>query len=96
MSADEQHGLERILGWFDRQLPIPNRFSRSIRRGSSPKAICWFKDGAARYIRRVRELAALLERHGVWIEMLRTQRPGYLVYEDEYQVAAVPFRDTGA
>jgi hypothetical protein len=30
----------------------------------------------------------------VFTFMVRTQRPGFVVYEDEIQVAAVPFRDT--
>jgi hypothetical protein len=41
-------------------------------------------------------MAALLERCGIPTEMLRTWRPGYVVYEDAYQVVAVPFRDTRA
>jgi len=28
--------------------------------------------------------------------MLVTKRPGYVLYEDEHQVCAVPFRDTVA
>jgi hypothetical protein len=40
------------------------------------------------------ESTHLLERHGVRTEVLRTDRPGYVVYEDEYQVAAIPFRGT--
>lgn len=28
--------------------------------------------------------------------VVRTARPGFVVYEDEVQVAAVPFRDTFA
>ncbi len=96
LGAVEQARCDGILDWFNCHLPFPDRFSRSNRRNACGKAVCWFKDGAARYIRRVRELAALLERHGVWIEMLRSNKPGYIVYEDYYQVAAVPFRDTRA
>jgi hypothetical protein len=36
----------------------------------------------------------ILEAHGVVVERIRTQRPGYIVYEDEHQVAAYPFADT--
>jgi hypothetical protein len=32
----------------------------------------------------------------VAVEMITTERPGFLVYEDEYQVVAEPFADTGA
>jgi hypothetical protein len=96
LSDDEQQQCDGILRWFNRHLPVPDKFSRSRRRYACGKAICWFKEGAARYIGRVRELAAMLELHSIPVEMLRTGKPGYIVYEDPYQVAAVPFRDTRA
>lgn len=37
-------------------------------------------------------LARVLRTHGVAIKMLKTSRPGYIVYEDEFQVCAEPFR----
>ena len=40
------------------------------------------------------QLVALLERNGVRILALRTKRPGYVVYEDDFQVVAEPFTDT--
>lgn len=85
-----------LLGWFNLHLPIPSRFARSRRPNAPSKAICWFKADAGKYINRVQELVALLERNGVGTQMLRTERPGFLVYEDQFQVAAVPFRDTKA
>jgi len=36
-------------------------------------------------------MVAILENHDVKVEMLKTQRPGYLVYQDEFQVVAEPF-----
>jgi hypothetical protein len=96
LSVEEKQRLDDILLWFNGHLPTPGRFSRSRRRDARGEAVCWFRDGAARYIGRVRELAALLERHGIPVEMLRTGRPGYVVYEDSYQVVAVPFRGTRA
>ena len=41
-------------------------------------------------------LVAILNTHGVHTEMLRTEKPGYVVYEDPFQVAAEPFGETGA
>ena len=41
----------------------------------------------------MRELVAILETHGVAVRMLKAQRVGYVVYEDEYQVVAEPFAD---
>jgi hypothetical protein len=96
MCEDEQQRCDDVLNWFNRHLPFPDRFSRSGRRHACGKGICWFKDSAARYIRKVRELAAMLETHGLSVEMLRTSKPGYVVYEDPYQIVAVPFRETRA
>ena len=42
----------------------------------------------------MREFCLLLEEEGVPVEILRTRRPGYILYEDEHQVAAYPFADT--
>jgi hypothetical protein len=33
----------------------------------------------------------MLENHGVSVQMLKTERVGYVVYEDEYQIVAEPF-----
>lgn len=85
---------ELSFAWFNLYLPIPPRFSRARR----PKTagICWFKADAREFIQRARKMAALLDTAGVPIDMLRAARPGYIVYEDKYQVVAVPFRETQA
>jgi hypothetical protein len=96
LSEDEHEWCDEILDWFNCRLPFPDRFSRSRRRHACGEAVCWFRDNAARYIQKVRELAAMLNRRGNSVEMLWTGRPGYIVYEDSYQVVAVPFRETRA
>jgi hypothetical protein len=70
------------------QLPRP-RFYRK-----KNKAICWFKHTASEHLARVRELAAILDNHGVPVRTLKAKRVGYVVYEDEYQIVAEPFADT--
>jgi hypothetical protein len=35
----------------------------------------------------------ILEQHSVCVRVLKTDRPGYIVYEDEHQVVAEPFAD---
>jgi len=37
------------------------------------------------------EMAGLLEDYGVFIQVLTSSRPGYLVYEDDFQIVAEPF-----
>jgi hypothetical protein len=86
--------FERLRLWFNEHLPVPDRFSRSRRSGAHHNAICWFKTDAVEHLGKMRELTELLARHGLIIRRLRTTRPGYVVYEDDFQVAAVPFRDT--
>jgi hypothetical protein len=96
LEYSEDAWLKYVLTWFEQQLPVPSRFSRSRRRCAHPQAVCWFKAEATRCIGMVRRMTSILDRHGVATQMLRTKRPGYIIYEDKYQVAAVPFRDTRA
>lgn len=88
--------LKEIHAWFNENLEKPAAFSRSSRPHAMNKAISWFKDSAAEHIARMRELVSILEAHGVAVDIIRTERPGYVVYEDEYQVTAEPFYETRA
>jgi hypothetical protein len=86
--------LAHVLRWFDEHLPRPSRLSRSRRPNRKAQAICWFKHGATEHLARMREIQCILETHGVMADMIASRRPGYVVYEDDVQVAAYPFRDT--
>ena len=90
---EEQH--DSIRWWFDDNREKPTRFTASkppfYRK--QRRAISWFKDSATEHLARVRELVAILETHGVPVRMLKAQRVGYVVYEDEHQVVAEPFAD---
>ena len=91
LREEEEH--ERIREWFNKNLEKPTRFTASkppFHRKKN-KAISWFKESAHEHIARVRSLVAILERHGVAVRMLRTERVGYVVYEDEYQIVAEAF-----
>ena len=91
----EEAHLETIRDWFNTHLEKPTRFTAAkpphYRKKS--KAISWFKDTAHEHIDRIREMVAILEIHGVSVRMLKADRVGYVVYEDEYQVVAEPFSD---
>ena len=77
--------------WLNEHLAAPSRLSRSTRAGAPDVAISWLKLSAVEHLRRMRDLAQLLEHKGVPVSELRTERPGYVVYEDDHQVAAIPF-----
>jgi len=59
-------------------------------------ALSWFKDSAIEHIRKMHGLAQILRAHDVHVEVIKTDRPGYVVYEDAYQITAEPFGDSGA
>jgi len=94
---DDDH-LWDLRMWFAENLARPTRFTNSkppyYRRSS--RALSWFRDSAKEHIANAREMASILERNGLPIDILMTRKPGYIVYQDEFQVAAEPFADTGA
>jgi hypothetical protein len=38
-------------------------------------------------------MVAILEERGVFIRTIKSERPGYVLYGDEFQVLAYPFAD---
>ena len=95
-SYEEIHH-DQIRQWFNENLKRPTRFTAS--KGpfyrKQNKAISWFKDSAEEQLSRVRGLVAILRNQGVIVHMLKTDRVGYVVYEDEYQIVAESFRGDG-
>lgn len=86
--------LDQALFWLDAHLERPDRFTRGKRKDEPGLAISWFKDSAADHLRQMRIVCRVLNERGVPTEMITSDRPGYIVYEDGCQIAAVPFADT--
>jgi hypothetical protein len=83
--ADE---LNDLRAWFNENLEKPSSFGRdSLRLG-----VCWFKTAASEHFSRIWEMVHILERHGIFVKKIRTDRPGYVIYEDDWQLVAEPFR----
>ena len=62
----------KALGlWFSTNLKVPHRFTRSKNPNAHQNAISWFKDGAKEHIEKMREIAQLLENHGVRTKMIK-------------------------
>lgn len=83
--ADE---LNSLRTWFSENLEKPTSFGR----GKHSLGICWFKVEASEHIARIWQMVRVLERHGIYVKKIKTDKPGYLVYEDDWQVVAEPFR----
>ena len=97
LSADELAALADIGRWLDANLPKPAKFTRKRNHSHrTPMALSWFKDTASVHVAKVRTVVALLEARGIPVSSITTDRPGYIVYEDHFQVVAEPFADTGA
>ena len=90
----EQAQHDEIDDWFRKNLNKPRSFTRSSKPHAKNVALSWFKDTAVDHIAKMYALARILKAHGVDVEVLRTERPGYVVYEDVFQVAAEPFKET--
>lgn len=94
LSAGDEARLDAIRERFSINLSVPNRFSLSARAHAKEQAISWFKDTSQDCISRMRDYASVLDDYDVLTEMIRTLRPGIVVYEDDHQVVAYPFADT--
>ena len=94
LHGSDQDELRALLDWFDDHLAKPERFSPSRYPRAKNTAISWIRASSYEHMTKLRRLAALLEASGVQVNELRTRRPGYIVYEDDQQVVALPFADT--
>lgn len=88
LAPHEASWLTEICDWFNDQLPCPP-FSQ----GRLPlDSVCWYRATATRFIARMWDLAALLIEHGEPMRMVKTRKPGLILYSDDYQVVALPHR----
>jgi hypothetical protein len=96
-SSSDRESLTEQLKWFTQNLPIPKRFNRSTSKGyyrRNTKGIAWFRDSALEHISRMHEMKRIVEANGHIVHIVREDRIGYVVYEDDAQVIAEPFADT--
>ena len=91
LAAHEAEWFRTAERWFNRHLRRPRRLAWSSRPNAPERAISWLKLSAAEHVSRLRELVTLLEHKDVPVQEFRTEKPGYIVYEDDHQVAAIPF-----
>jgi hypothetical protein len=84
----ESERLEAIFDWFNEHLPCPP-FGKKHRSSEWTRdAVAWFRADAREPIARMWDIVVILREHGTAVRMITTERPGRIVYEDEYQVVA--------
>lgn len=88
ITGSDADDLNKLRWWFSENLEKPTSFGRDTLR----LGICWFKTEATEHISRIWEMVRILERNGIFVKKIRTNKPGYVIYEDEWQLVAEPFR----
>jgi hypothetical protein len=83
----EQSVLSEETDWFNANVPAPGRVSRG-------RVVYWFRPEAREAISHAWALADLVEGIGVPVRVYLKHRPGTILYEDPFQVAAVPWKIT--
>ena len=81
------------MKWFDKYLDKPDRFSNASNKNPSAISLSWFKDSAKIDIQKIFEVREILLKYGIVVEMVTSKNPGYIVYEDQYQASAIPFKN---
>jgi hypothetical protein len=96
LEPGDRDQLQCLGSWFNEHLEKPSRFSMSPRPHRKAQAISWFKDSATAHIAKMRELGEVLGGYGAAVQVIKTRRVGYVVYEDQFQIVACPFGNTPA
>ena len=91
MPEYEREAILDVEGWFEVHLRCPFHYLPHDPRYDS--AVCWFKSTAHEHLARAWELVEILERNNVLIWTIKSERVGYVHYEDSVQVFARPYND---
>jgi hypothetical protein len=76
--------VNEIFAFFNTNLPCPP-FSK---KNWSIDAISWFKDTATDYIDKMRDLTIILEENNLIVRVLKTDKPGMILFEDKFQIVS--------
>lgn len=94
IGAAEKENLQKLISWFDENLPVPEFYDDPAQRTEEQHTYFWFKTSATEFLDAMDSLISILERNGTKVVTLRAEKvPGELVFEDYCQIAVVPFED---
>lgn len=89
----EEVEVRQSLRWLETRLPTPTRFKRNKKEAHRPrKGICWIRHEAEDFVSHMWRIKSILENHDIYVEVLRSDNPGYVVYQDEFQIVALPYK----
>jgi hypothetical protein len=94
IGSAEKENLQKLIEWFDENLPVPEFYDDPTKRSEDRHTYFWFKAGATEFLDRMNALTTILEENGIKVERLTAvEIPGNLVFEDECQIAVAPIGD---
>lgn len=80
----QENMVIEVFEYFNNNLPCPPYSEKNW----SINAISWFKDSAIVFINKMWDLAAILEQNDLNVRVLKTEKPGMILYEDEFQIVS--------
>jgi hypothetical protein len=91
-TEEDVNQLKELSGWFNKNLEKPTRFSKGTSKVNADISLSWFKDSAQAHINKMQHFIKIAEQYDIIIERIVSKNPGYIVFEDDYQISAVPFK----
>lgn len=88
LEGEEYERVCALCAWFNKNVNVP----KVLLMDGNDRALSWFKAHAKKPIAKMWEIAALFESRDRPIEVLRTDDPGIILFEDGWQVVAKPGR----
>jgi len=92
-TSEDERRIWELNNWFRYNLELPDKVNRGNNQNEAPTGVSWFKDTAHEHIKNLREISSIIQKHGALVELLQTDNPGYILYEDEFQVFAEALED---
>jgi len=86
LSTEAYEKLKDSFAWFAKHLRSP------ALRGKPTRGVFWFRSAAEEFISRVWDIVDVLQSADVIVERHATKRPGAIVYSDDQQIVAIPYR----
>ena len=92
MFDHDKERLDMIRQWFGDRLERPTRFTKSKRKSAPKVSLSWFKSSAIGHLQRMYDMKEILEKYDLVVEVIKREKPGTIIYEDEFQVSTLPHR----
>jgi hypothetical protein len=87
---EEMHNeLAENLQWIEENLPKRPDFPQDQDDLSSPMS--WLKESSINHLQKMRNIQRILEENDILVEIFEVDTPGKIIYEDDWQVVALPF-----